>query len=121
MSKHEIKTCQRCRSHFECKMGDISNCQCSTVVLEEPTSEYLSKTNYDCLCKNCLAELNKLVRRSNEQEFPKRREFLLEGHHYYMENGFFVFTELYHILRGNCCGSGCRHCAYGYNLKPPDV
>jgi len=23
-----------------------------------------------------------------------------------------VFTALSHIQRGNCCGSGCRHCPY---------
>ncbi len=32
--------------------------------------------------------------------------------HYYFENGFMVFTEQYHIDRGYCCGSGCRHCPY---------
>jgi hypothetical protein len=25
-----------------------------------------------------------------------------------------VFTPLYHQLRGYCCGSGCRHCVYGF-------
>lgn len=32
--------------------------------------------------------------------------------HYYMEGTKVVFTEQYHIRRGYCCGSGCRHCAY---------
>lgn len=32
---------------------------------------------------------------------------------YYMENGFMVFTAAYHLKRGSCCGSGCRHCPYG--------
>jgi hypothetical protein len=31
---------------------------------------------------------------------------------YYLENGRVVFTPEYHIQRGNCCGSGCRHCPY---------
>jgi hypothetical protein len=31
---------------------------------------------------------------------------------YYMENGLLVFTEAYHLRRGACCGSGCRHCPY---------
>ncbi len=31
---------------------------------------------------------------------------------YYMENGFVVFTEAYHLKRGYCCNSGCRHCPY---------
>jgi predicted GNAT family N-acyltransferase len=37
---------------------------------------------------------------------------------FYMENGFVVFTEAYHLKRGNCCKSGCRHCPYGYRKKP---
>jgi hypothetical protein len=28
-----------------------------------------------------------------------------------------VFTEAYHLKRGICCGSGCRHCPYK-NLDP---
>lgn len=37
---------------------------------------------------------------------------LREGEDYYLEGGFLVFTEAYHIKRGYCCGSGCRHCPY---------
>ena len=36
---------------------------------------------------------------------------------YYIENGFYVFTEQYHLKRGHCCKSGCRHCPYGFNKK----
>jgi hypothetical protein len=32
--------------------------------------------------------------------------------HYYLENGYVVFTEAHHLERGSCCGSGCRHCPY---------
>lgn len=37
---------------------------------------------------------------------------LIEGEDYYLENGLFVFTEKYHLKRGYCCNSGCRHCPY---------
>ncbi|KAL4635050.1 hypothetical protein GN956_G14479 [Arapaima gigas] len=34
--------------------------------------------------------------------------------------GYKVFTEFAHLQRGNCCGSGCRHCPYGQvNVKDP--
>lgn len=36
---------------------------------------------------------------------------------YYSEEGFIVFTEKYHLKRGYCCKSGCKHCPYGYNKK----
>jgi hypothetical protein len=37
---------------------------------------------------------------------------LVEGEDYYMEGGYFVFTEKYHLKRGYCCKSGCRHCPF---------
>ena len=37
---------------------------------------------------------------------------LKENVHYYMEGGFMVFTEAYHLARGRCCGNACRHCPY---------
>ena len=40
-----------------------------------------------------------------------KKDFI-EGIHYYTEDGRVVFTALYHLQRGRCCGSGCRHCPY---------
>lgn len=31
---------------------------------------------------------------------------------YYFESGLLVYTAAYHLKRGHCCGSGCRHCPY---------
>jgi len=36
----------------------------------------------------------------------------LELEDYYFEGPNLVFTEAYHLKRGFCCGSGCRHCPY---------
>ena len=36
---------------------------------------------------------------------------------YYSAEGYLVFTEKYHLKRGYCCRSGCRHCPYGYDKK----
>jgi hypothetical protein len=36
---------------------------------------------------------------------------------YYFENGLMVFTKAYHLRRGYCCQSGCRHCPYGFKKK----
>ena len=35
-----------------------------------------------------------------------------EDIHYYMEGERVIFTALFHIERGQCCGNGCRHCPY---------
>lgn len=37
---------------------------------------------------------------------------LQEGIDYYVESGLYVFTAAYHLKRGYCCGSRCRHCPY---------
>lgn len=41
-------------------------------------------------------------------------EKLLEGIDYTIdpETGYLVFTRAYHLKRGYCCSSGCRHCPY---------
>jgi len=42
---------------------------------------------------------------------------LEEGDYYLNEQGYKVFTEKYHLKRGHCCKSGCKHCPYGYDKK----
>jgi hypothetical protein len=37
---------------------------------------------------------------------------------YYFDGELMVFTAAYHLKRGTCCGSHCRHCPYG--LAPGD-
>jgi hypothetical protein len=32
---------------------------------------------------------------------------------FYYEGPYLVFTAAYHLKRGYCCNSGCRHCPYG--------
>jgi hypothetical protein len=36
----------------------------------------------------------------------------LDPEDYYFDGDFLVFTAAYHLKRGACCGSGCRHCPY---------
>ena len=50
----------------------------------------------------------------------KRPPPLTEGVDYYLENGRYVFTAAYHLKRGYCCNSKCRHCPYG-NAPDPDL
>lgn len=42
---------------------------------------------------------------------------LEEGDYYLSEKGYKVFTAQYHLKRGYCCQSGCRHCPYGFDKK----
>lgn len=48
----------------------------------------------------------------NEQNNENK---LIEGEDYYLTpEGYRCFTEKYHLKRGYCCRSGCRHCPYGF-------
>jgi hypothetical protein len=38
---------------------------------------------------------------------------LVAGEDYYSEGETIVFTARYHLRRGYCCESGCRHCPFG--------
>lgn len=110
---HEIKICPKCSNSFEFNFGDVSNCQCN-IDIEHGTKEFISKTNFDCLCANCLMHFNKLIIASKRHSFPSQKELFVEGLHFYKENNYWVFTELYHLLRGHCCQNACRHCVYGF-------
>lgn len=37
----------------------------------------------------------------------------LEPGDFYLDGDYMVFTEQYHLKRGSCCGSRCKHCPYG--------
>ena len=110
----EDKHCSRCSEKLICKVDDIENCPCTTLAIDKSTAEFLATTFYDCLCKNCLEKVDENLKMAKHLELPIQKEMFIEGLHYYKENGNWVFTELYHILRGYCCQSGCRHCAYGF-------
>ena len=49
---------------------------------------------------------------------PRTRQLLRLGYDledfYFTQEGYVAFTEQYHLKRGYCCGSGCRHCPYGH-------
>jgi hypothetical protein len=41
-----------------------------------------------------------------------------EPDEYYLSpEGYIIFTEKYHLKRGYCCQSGCRHCPWKDNDK----
>jgi len=48
---------------------------------------------------------------SSHSDTPPNKPLQL-GVDYYIENGYWVFTEHFLRERGYCCGSGCRHCPY---------
>jgi hypothetical protein len=47
---------------------------------------------------------------SSNTEEPAPGELLPED--FYYEGPYLVFTAAYHLKRGYCCNSNCRHCPY---------
>lgn len=67
----------------------------------------LELRNRSCICEKCVAAFH---RASNAA--AARQEKLLPGDFYFDLGGLMVFTSAYHLRRGYCCNSGCRHCPY---------
>ena len=71
-----------------------------------------------CLCPKCLSEAisNLNAPDAGSESLTKTDETsqasLIEGEDYYCEGEMLVFTARYHLRRGYCCQSGCRHCPY---------
>ncbi len=112
--KTSIKNCGKCKKEIFCNIQDIKKCPCSSVDLNRETREFLTKTYFDCLCNTCLETLKRKVIAAKSHSFPTEKNVFIEGVHFYKEGNMWVFTELYHLLKGSCCGNGCRHCVYGY-------
>ena len=69
MCKHEEKRCPRCSAAFECKVGTIAQCQCSAIQLTVEESAFIQAKYEDCLCINCLHELQQKYPRFKEKYF----------------------------------------------------
>ncbi len=54
------------------------------------------------------------------EPFSNKAKFAEEDY-YLSPEGYIVFTEAYHLKRGYCCKSGCKHCPYGYDKKTGQV
>ncbi|MGM9805248.1 MAG: cysteine-rich CWC family protein [Candidatus Aphodosoma sp.] len=53
------KTCPRCGKEFVCNHNDIANCQCASVHLSAEAHKYIATHYTDCLCADCLDEINR--------------------------------------------------------------
>ena len=50
----------------------------------------------------------------NPEVLPAAGE--LDSEDFYYEGPYLVFTAAYHLKRGYCCNSNCRHCPYRDDL-----
>ena len=108
------KICTRCRAVFTCGAAQRDqSCWCERL----PHVPLIADEQADCFCPQCLSEaiakLNAPESGPNEVlDQQASLPLLREGQDYYVEGGVMVFTAAYHLSRGYCCDSGCRHCPY---------
>jgi len=79
----------------------------------------LSEVSEKILLKKEAPSLNEepsleTIKNKDNKALPK---LLGDGDYYLTPEGYKCFTEQYHLKRGTCCQSGCRHCPYGYDKK----
>lgn len=105
-------TCDRCDQTLDPRRA-IGIDQAARAT-NEPTREFLDKSFYHNLCPDCVPVITRLVGQAEKQKMSAPRNSLKEHIHYTLEEGNYVFTELYHVIKGYCCQNGCRHCPYGF-------
>ncbi len=66
MPQHETKSCPRCNNFFECKVGSIGLCQCSSIALTIEERSLIESKYQDCLCVNCLRDMKSGARHVEE-------------------------------------------------------
>ncbi|HKO99639.1 MAG TPA: cysteine-rich CWC family protein [Pyrinomonadaceae bacterium] len=99
------KKCSICGESFGCGATNPDQpCWCTELPRVEITE------GDDCRCPKCLTEI--VDREKRESESGTEVAELIEGIDFYLEGSSLVFTALYHLKRGYCCDSGCRHCPY---------
>jgi Cysteine-rich CWC len=64
MCQHETKHCGRCQAPFECKVGNILECQCYGVALTDEQKVFIGENYSDCLCRACLEAIKLEFQRS---------------------------------------------------------
>lgn len=72
MCNHEKKACPRCKALFECKPGNITQCQCFGIKFTDEQKKYIGERYGDCLCRDCLQALQSEVELFREKFGNKR-------------------------------------------------
>jgi hypothetical protein len=121
-----LERCPLCGQDNNCRVAKgclyKGACWCHEIhvpahVLRHLAAEWLEPA---CLCHPCLETISRISSEHVAMESILREirravapgEGELSPEEYYLEEGRCVFTAAYHLKRGSCCNSGCRHCPY---------
>ena len=111
--------CVTCKTNFQCEVEKANNCWCAQLPAILPIGEEAS-----CLCPTCLKnktkeaieqyveEVKTGIRKNDAPKKAEVKQKMIEDIDYYIEDGLLVMSSWFHLKRGYCCGSGCRHCPY---------
>ena len=70
MAERQEKKCARCGGLLQCNAGSIEQCDCSSILLSNETTEWIQQEYNDCLCLDCLKEVSDLIARTIEETGP---------------------------------------------------
>lgn len=94
MQKAKQERCLRCNALFECRVDAIEHCQCSSVALSAETIRFLERTDYGCLCADCLRHYQSLIEGAQSADSPENLGSLAENKYYYSENSHYGFNKV---------------------------
>ena len=100
--------CPLCGQPNDCQLCTTSAykgpCWCARVQIPEALLAQVppDQRNQACLCRKCVIAYHR----------AHQTRLKIQPGDFYFEHGLMVFTAGYHLRRGYCCGSGCRHCPY---------
>jgi len=119
--------CPVCAAPNRCRLetGEAykGSCWCEQPVLLSSTLQRLlaNLPEARCLCRNCLETIAAHPDVTWDELAARRRPvapFPPTPGDFYMEGNSIIFTAQYHLRRGWCCGSGCRHCPFASESAP---
>ncbi|WP_290660934.1 cysteine-rich CWC family protein [Ignavibacterium sp.] len=61
-NKYELKRCPKCDKEFQCKAGNITQCQCFTIELNSAELRFIKEIYDDCLCAECMIKMKQLFK-----------------------------------------------------------
>ena len=103
--------CPLCGRANECQLCTLAAykgpCWCAKVKIPEELIARLpaDARNRACFCRDCVMKFH----REQTNGAPALK---VRPGEFYFDGGLMVFTAAYHLRRGYCCDSGCRHCPF---------
>ncbi len=107
----DAENCPLCSRPNDCQLCTVAAykgpCWCAKVKIPDELIAQVPADlrNKACICRTCVMKFHRS--KAVGIAAPK----ILPGD-FYFDGGMMVFTAAYHLRRGYCCGSGCRHCPY---------